>query len=206
MTTRALVLGSLLLVAGAAQACGGAIDTTGTSSSSSGGSSGAAAQVPTGSTPTPPPPTTESPTSGPFNATANGCANFTVFAGDASGRRFLIIQANKEELGIENVGETRTINLATRSAGASTKVFIDTYDRVPSQQMYCTDSIYEPYDPVRTDAIEGMVTFTIAGVGRDGGYAVTVTLQGVVVHAATGALESIPDVTYSAVGVGWLPG
>jgi hypothetical protein len=205
MTTRALLLGCLLL-ASAAQACGGAIDTTGTSSSSSGGSSGAPTPLPIVSPPSnPAPPSTGTSGTSPFNGTANGCANFTVFAGDASGRRFLIIQADKMELGLAGLGDTATVDLATKAGGASTKVFVDTYNRVPTQ-MYCTDTLSEPYDPVSADAIQGTATFTISAVGREGGtYAITVTLRGVVINNK-GKLESIPDVTYSSVGVGWLPG
>lgn len=141
-----------------------------------------------------------------WNATAHGCANFTVYTEDQSGRRFLVVTAVKKELGLENLGDTATVDLATKVSGPSTEVYVDTYARVPTEQGYCSD-IRDFYEPDQAKAIGGLATFTIAGVGREGGaYAVTVSLRGVTVRAATGALEKIPDVTYTMVNVGWLPG
>jgi hypothetical protein len=130
-----------------------------------------------------------------------------VVASHSTGRRFLVVTANKSELGIASLGESVTVDLASKSVGPSTSVAVDTFARAPQETPYCTDVIVDPQRPARAIATNGTATFTISAVGREGDlYAVTVTLKGVVVRDAGGVLEAIPDVTYASVGVGWLPG
>jgi hypothetical protein len=50
------------------------------------------------------------------------------------------------------------------------------------------------------------VTFTVTALNRDGGYVIAVALQNVAVESKLGELEPIPDITYTDVSVGWLPG
>ena len=212
MTSRSVLLGALLLaLATPAAACGGAID-PGTASSSSSGSSPPPA---TTTTPDPGPPSTvpgyppPSTTSGGWTASASGCADFTVFSANTNGRRFLVIQARKDELGIAKLGDTVTVDLANKAAGPSTAVNVDNYPQAPLEPPYCSDigSSGSVALPTESPAVSGTVTFTIAGVGREGGsYAVTVKLQGVVVRNTGGSLEAIPDVTYPSIDVGWYPG
>lgn len=195
------------LLALAASACGGAVDRTETSSGST-PAPGATAPAPT---PAPAPPSTGGPVpaarlpNNKWNASASGCGNFTVFAGESTGHRFLVIQTDKQALGIASPGDTATIDLS--AATASTKVFVDAYDRVPGEQVYCTDFTTEPHVPVQSTAIQGTATFTIEALGNDrDSYLVTVALKNVIVRGANGALETLADVRYSSVAVGWLPG
>jgi hypothetical protein len=142
-----------------------------------------------------------------WNATAGGCANFTVYAGHSSGRRFVVITANRSELSLANLGDSVTVDLASKSVGPSTLVAVETFARVPLDVTYCNDVMVDPQVPSRAVAAQGTATFTISALGREGdAYAVTVTLRGVVLRDASGALEQLPDLTYENVGVGWLPG
>jgi hypothetical protein len=193
-------------------ACGGAVEPTG--GSTSGGSSIPAPTSP-GAPGTAAPPSVGAPSPAPapggatagWSATASGCANFTVYARHSSGRRFLVVTANRTELGLAGLGASVTVDLASKSAGPSTEVAVETFARTPMDVTYCNDIMVDPQIPSRAGASQGTATFTISGVGREGdAYAVTVTLRGVVVRDASGALEQVPDLTYTNVGVGWLPG
>ena len=211
MKTRA-VLGSLFFAL-VISACGGSIEPTGSSSSGGSGTPNtppspgapvAPAPPSTGVHPTPGP---TGPTAGTWSQTASGCSNFTIFASHSTGRRFLVVTAAKADLGIANLGDSVTIDLASTSGGPSASIAVDTFARAPQEAPYCTDIIVDSQTPSRAVAAQGTATFTISSIGREGdSYAVTVTLQGVVVRDASGALEKIPDITYASVGVGWLPG
>lgn len=211
MSTRALVLLASLSFSLAA-ACGGSVDSTGGGSSggtpSQGGNTLPAPgvePVPGASTSGAPPPPAQ--IAGSWSANAAGCSNFVVYASHTSGRRYLVVEAKKENLGIANVGDTVTIDLASKSASFSAAVYTDTFAKAPGEARYCSDVVTDTQEPQRSNALEGKVTFTISGQGREGDlYSVTVKLEGVVVRNAFGNPETIPDVTYASVGVGWLPG
>jgi hypothetical protein len=208
-TSRALLLLASLSLSFAA-GCGGAVDSP--SNGSSSGTPAASTLPPPDSVPPPgmttaggPPP--PAPIAGSWSTTASGCANFVVYASHTSGRRYLVVQATKDKLGIAALGDTVTIDLASKSASFAAAVYADTLPKAPAEATYCSDVIIDPQEPQRSTATEGKVTFTISSVGREGdSYAVTVKLEGVVVRNGFGNPETIPDVTYSAVGVGWLPG
>jgi hypothetical protein len=130
-----------------------------------------------------------------------------VYAADTSGRRFVVINANKTELGLANVGDSVTVDLASKVAGPSTEVAIETFARVPLDVNYCNDVMVNPQVPSRAVAAQGTATFTISALGGAGDpYALTVTLRGVMVRDASGALEQLPDLTFANVNVGWMPG
>ncbi len=206
--SRALLLLASLSLSFAA-ACGGSVESTGGSSS---GSPPASALPPPGSVPVPgvstsgaPPPPAQ--VEGTWSPTASGCSNFVVYASHTSNRRYLVVQATKEKLGITNLGDTVTIDLASKGASTMASVSTDTFPKAPSEATYCSDIIIDPQEPQRSTATEGKVTFTISALGREGDfYAVTVKLEGVVVRNGFGNPEAIPDMTFSSVGVGWLPG
>ena len=213
-----LLLGSLFVVSLAAVACGGAIDTPGggSSSSSSSSSSGGPGPTPTATTtstvtpppipPSPPTPIGPAPFFGTWSGTASGCANFTVFAPDTSNPRYLVINASKSELGLGVLGSTATVDLANTSQAPSTDVGVDTFASAPAQP-YCTDIQPSPAPTsFHSKALQGSVTFSVTAVGRDGGYVLTVARKNVIVRAPDGGFESIPDITYTNVSVGWLPG
>lgn len=148
-------------------------------------------------------------TLGPFQTAAGGgCANFTLFAPDVSRRRFLLVEANKKDLGLVGLHDTVTIDLSTSAAPGRLSVRVDEYDRVPAEQMYCTDVLSgEPHKETMLKAEQGTVTLTIAAVGKEGdSYAVTVSLTNILVRRPGGQLERIPDATFASVNVGWLPG
>lgn len=141
---------------------------------------------------------------GSWSGTASGCGNFTVFAADTSNPRYLVIKASKSELGLGALGSTASVNLASTSNAPSTEVAVDAFSSAPVQP-YCTDVGAAPAG-FHGRAVQGTVTFTVTSVGRDGGYAIAVVLQGVKVESPYGELEPIPDITYTNVSVGWLPG
>lgn len=202
-----LLLASLSL--SFAAACGGSVESTGGSSS---GSPPASSVPPPGSVPVPGASTSGMPApvaqiEGTWSPTASGCSNFVVYASHTSGRRYLVVQATKEKLGIANLGDTVTIDLASKGASSMASVSADTFPKAPSEATYCSDIVIDPQEPQHSTSSEGKVTFTISAVGREGDfYAVTVKLEGVVVRNGFGNPETIPDVTYTSVGVGWLPG
>lgn len=221
MKTRgSLVLGSFLVLSTfclGAVACGGAVDpgigSSSGSSGSSGGSSSGSSGTPTPTTtstsvPPSPPMPQPSPFMGTWSGTASGCANFTVYAADTSAPRYLIIRASKAELGLGALGSTATIDLANTSGAPSTDIGVDTYSEPPADP-YCTDVISSP-PPTFTHAraTSGTATFTVTGVGRDDGtYEISVTLKGLtVLNSMYGELEPIPEITFTKVNVGWLPG
>lgn len=203
MTSRALLASFLLSLATAA--CGGAVDPGTTSSSGSPAPTTTTTPAPAPSPGLPPP----YQASGGWTARAGGCADFTIFSANESGRRFLVVQARKDELGIAKLGDTVTVDLANKTAGPSTAVTVDNYPVAPQEPAYCSDigGSGSAALPTESYAFSGTVTFTIAGVGRDGdSYAVTVKLAGVAIRNPDGSREAIPDVTYPNVDVGWYPG
>ena len=208
-----LFFASLFLLATAA--CGGSIapvdDGSGSGSGSgsatgpgSGSGSGSGSASGSGSGGAAPHPT---PGPGAWSTTASGCSNFIVYASHSSGLKYLVIRASKTELGLASVGDSATVDLTPSAVSSSTEVAVDTYAHAPGFAPYCADVLVGPQTPSHATATAGTATFTIASVGRDTpDYAVTVTLKDVVVRSADGTLETIPDVTYQNVNVGWLPG
>ena len=121
----------------------------------------------------------------------------------------MVIQASKEELGIANLGDTVTVDLASKAGAPSTDVSADLWDGIPASTPYCTDVAANNKVMQHAVATSGTATFTIApsrGTGNGETYAVTVSLKGVIVRGADGFLERIDDVTYDTVTVGWFPG
>lgn len=161
MSTR--TSGALLLLASLsfsfAAACGGSVDSTGGSSSGTPGT-GPGSLPPPGSLPVPgvstsggPPP--PAPIEGSWSLAAGGCSNFTVYASHTSGRRFLVVQATKEKLGIASLGDTVTINLASKGASGAASVYADTLPRAPAEAPYCTDFIVNPQGAPALDRDRG---------------------------------------------------
>jgi hypothetical protein len=147
---------------------------------------------------------------GSWSGIASGCANFTVYAADTSNPRYLVIKASKSELALGAIGTTATVNLANTSSAPSTDVGVDTFQGTspPPEEPYCTDVPGPTSDFVHRKALSGTVTFKVTSVGKDDGtYALTVTVKSVVVQSQfDGELETIPDITFVNVGVGWFPG
>ena len=198
---------SLSVLAG----CGGGIEGSGTGGPGSPGPKGPTEPTPgapgpghPGTAPTPTTPVAPTPT-GSWDSKANGCGDFVVYASHSSGTKFLVVDADKKALGIEKIGESSTVDFSTRQNAAKARV--DVYSRAPAEAIYCSDIIIDPQTPVSWTAVAGTATFTITSFGREGGYAVTVSLKSVVVQSPDGrSRESVPDLTYSNVFVGWLPG
>jgi hypothetical protein len=190
-------------------ACGGAVEPVGTSQGPGPSPTGSPTSGPTPlpapsgtTTPVPTPPI--GPNAGAWNATASGCGNVFVFDGHTTGRKFLVISADKTSLGLSTLGDSATIDLAQGSSAVS--LHVDTFQSPPQEAPYCTDIAYPNAEtPVIANATSGTLTITISSVGREEFYAVDVTLHGVVVSGPNGS-EVIPDTTFRSVGVGWLPG
>jgi hypothetical protein len=208
MKTRFLVSAlAFVTLASSLAACGGAVEPT------PGGPLAPApapvpepAPVPPAPNPTPAPvPVPPTPAPQSWNGSPAGCGNFTVYRSDSTKQKYLVIQAQRDDLGIAQLGESVTVQL-----GPSTKslvVSVDAYPRVPSETHYCSDIIIDPVNPITWPATRGTAKVTITRLGREGDmYAVTIELRGVVVRSPSGQLETIPDMTLSDVSVGWLPG
>ena len=54
--------------------------------------------------------------------------------------------------------------------------------------------------------MRGKVTITLGAVRHARDFDVTLRLEGVVVRHPNGALENIPDASFPAAKIGWLPG
>jgi hypothetical protein len=194
-------IASLLFLSSVLAACGGSVDKTGLGPAPTTAVTGAPTPGPAPTTGPARPPTT---TPATWNPQASGCSNVFVFDGDSTGKRFLVISGDRTTLGLKGLSDSYTANLG---AAEPIHVYVDTFTKPPVEPPYCTDIVYADAEkPVKSRAVQGQATITITSVGRDtDSYAIDVVLKGVVVKGPNG-LETIPDMTFKSVGVGWLPG
>jgi hypothetical protein len=206
MTTKRLLLAAFVFP-WSLVACGGAVDPGLSGSTPPSTPEPPPAPAPPAPQPLPAPqPVPPSPTPAEhWNTDASGCANFLVYRSHSTGKKFLVLQASKEELGIANYGDTATVSLGPGTHALV--VSMDVYARQPSDTHYCSDIIIDPQTPITWTATKGTATVKITGVERDCDcYTVTIELRGVVVRSPSGQLEQIPDMVFKDVRVGWLPG
>lgn len=113
---------------------------------------------------------------------------------------------DRQALGLQNVGDSVTVDLSGNGQRAGLRV--EHYAKPLVEIPYCTDVLSSPpQTPTIFSPIQGKVNIVLSGAGGQGEtYAVTVTLLGVVVRAPDGTLESISGVTFQNVTVGWSPG
>lgn len=125
----------------------------------------------------------------------------------ASKRKFLVIDAQKDLLGLSQVGDAVAVALSS-PPDKKASLRVDTYDGTGGDSHYCNDVVTDtPRKVGSANAVSGTVRFKLSkAVGQDGRYAIDVALEGVVVKNADGTTETVPDATYTDVGVGWLPG
>lgn len=193
-----LLLAALLPIASIASiavtACSGSsatIDPPGeTSSSSSGGTATATATPPDSA----------------FRGGSGGCGNLTVSRGNADGTQFLVVVADKAQLGLA-IGSSLTFDLARLPAGL--EVGVDVFPKAPAEAPYCSDAPTRDVSPTRWTAEGGSITIQLQAdtAGNNGPYRATVRLKDVrLVGPERGVAVSIPSAEIASVLVGWLPG
>lgn len=137
---------------------------------------------------------------------AIGCGNFEVVVTHASRRKLLVIEAQKDRLGLAKVGDSVVVPLTT-PPDPRASLRVDAYDAPGGDAHYCTDVRSQtPKKVGSASATRGTVRFTLSKIGENGTYSIDVALEGVAVKAADGTTEAVPDASYTEVGVGWLPG
>ncbi|MDB4941278.1 MAG: hypothetical protein JWP97_812 [Labilithrix sp.] len=189
-------------------ACGGAVIPDGSSSSSSGGST-PGVHAPAESSRGVSSGTTHAPahSGGTWSTDAWGCRDFELYAHDATRARYLVIVVDAKARGLTNDGDTATVVIDPATA-SGTRVEIHAYARPQENLPYCSD-----YDNGADDVtsvapvVAGTLSIRVSTKdSANGSYNVTVTAAGLQARNADGTLESIPDLTFADVRVGWLPG
>lgn len=136
---------------------------------------------------------------------ATGCQDFTVVVSHASKKRVLVIRGSRRSLGLIKVGDSKTVDVSASVRMLDLEVAV--YDAPGGEQHYCNDAV--PADaPKKTaflSAASGTVTIKLTTLRSDHDYAIDVTVSGVTIRNGPD-LETVADVTYSDVHVGWLPG
>lgn len=141
----------------------------------------------------------------PSFRSAAGCGDFEVYATDGTGKKLLVIDAQKEALGLSKVGDKSKISLSTPTS--SVGVRIDVYDDLHGSEHHCTDDGTNPPKLVNTfKARAGTLRVEITSVGPGDVYTVTVGLEDVELVDEDGNTEFVTDVSLEKVKVGWFPG
>lgn len=142
----------------------------------------------------------------PWSTSAFGCGDFQIVVAATTHEALLVISGDRSALGLQRVGDATSVDLSGN--GQRIDVRVEHYGKALGELPYCSDVLPStpPPKPSIARAVSGRAIFTLSGVGREGGYAMTMTLQGVMVRQSNGTLECIPDAMFNEVAVGWLPG
>lgn len=159
----------------------------------------------TSSPPRPTPPNPPTPATDPWSTTAGGCADFEIVTINVARTKALVMSGSRAALGLDHVGATASVALASPPAGVSVKLF--EYATAPTTEQFCTDVFAPPTVPPTTYyPTAGSATFTLTGVGREGEFMLSVEIHGARLRSSTGLTQSVPDRSFSQVSLGWSPG
>jgi hypothetical protein len=138
----------------------------------------------------------------PWNDAA-GCGNFFIYSDNADRQRVLVISGNRDELGLETLGQSKTVSVYEVG-----NIYVEHFATPLKEIPYCTDALSGP--PPASDTWKvtgGTLTFTLTGVGREGdAYQMSVSTHALTFVNAQGGVESVPDRNFTGIVLGWLPG